>query len=238
MNIAAPITSPGTVTLTTLTAGRPINLGTETAGALSLTAAEINQVNASSLTSILSIGSSTSGPLTVSAPIAPAGGTTSTALFLQSGGNITQSPGATIMTKRLNTTTVGGVTTTTPTGLLNVVSTGGQVNLPEANDVGVFLGGSASGAGNNFIFGNVGPLKLQNISVSAFGLGAKILINSGFFTFLPSLSLSESGSGSPFDICAVAPEICSLRSFFDDNRFDPDKDKEKGADKNKNICGA
>jgi hypothetical protein len=158
-------------------------------------------------------------------------------LTLRSGGNITQSPSAPIVTKKLNTTTVAGVTTTTQTGSLSVISTGGQVNLPAANDVGVTLTGSSSGAANSFIFTNVGPLKLQNVGVSASGLGAKILINSGFFAFTPLVVASES-SGSPFDICALAPEICSLRNVFDDNRFDPDKDKDKGADKNKNICGA
>ena len=208
MNLGAPITSPGTVTLTPLTAGRPIELGTENAAALSLTAAEINQVNASSLTSSLTIGSSASGPLNVSAPIAPAGGTTSTSLTLRSGGAITQNPGATIVTKKLNGTTV--------TGSLNVSSTNGQVNLPEANDVGVSLSGNSSGIASDFVFNNVGPLKLQNLS-GVFATG-KILINAGFFEVPP-----ESG----FDESLQSSLIAALDRSTDFSAFDKDKEKDE-----------
>ena len=39
-------------------------------------------------------------------------------------------------------------------------------------------------------------------------------------------------------ICALAPETCSLQNFFNDDRYDPNKNKDKDAEKNKNICGA
>ncbi len=222
MNLAAPITSPGTVTLTTLTAGRPIELGTENPAALSLTAAEINQVNASSLTSSLIIGSSASGSLNVSAPIAPAGGTTSTSLTLRSGGAITQNPGATIVTKKQNGTTV--------TGSLNVSSTNGQVNLPEANDVGVSLSGNSSGIASDFVFNNVGPLKLQNL-FGVFATG-KILINAGFFEVPPESGFDESLQSS---LIAALDRSTDFTAFDKDKKEDEKKSDEKQISKGLNA---
>jgi hypothetical protein len=58
-------------------------------------------------------------------------------------------------------------------GSLSVFA-GGAINLPEANDVAVALSGQASGTAKDFVFNNVSPLKLQNVS-GVFATG-KLLI--------------------------------------------------------------
>ena len=44
------------------------------------------------------------------------------------------------------------------------VNAGGSINLPEGNDIAVSISGNASGTDNNFVFNNVTPLRLQNVS--------------------------------------------------------------------------
>jgi len=98
MNIAGAVNSGSAqTTLVPLTAGRSIDLGTETAGKLSLTDAESDRIDAN----VIQIGNAGSGDLTISAPISPAhlqapSGAFATApvfhsiLALQSGGSITE----------------------------------------------------------------------------------------------------------------------------------------------------
>jgi hypothetical protein len=203
MNLGAPVTGEGSVTLQPLTANRPIELGSENAAALSITAAEVNQVTASSLV----IGNTSAGPLTVTAPIAPTGVTN---LFLQSGGAITQSPGATIVTRKVVNDDVQGGLSVTARG----------VDLREANDVGTFLSGNAFGTKSDFFFNNVGPLKLQQVSVSFTG---KRRINAGLFEApIPT---------SEFDESLQNPMIAWLYRSTDFSAFDKDKDKKKDEEK-------
>ncbi|MCL4207254.1 MAG: autotransporter-associated beta strand repeat-containing protein [Pirellulaceae bacterium] len=72
------------MTLRNLTAARPINLGTETAGSLSLTDAELDRITAGTLR----IGDANSGTMTISSPITI---TTASTLALRSAGNIIKS---------------------------------------------------------------------------------------------------------------------------------------------------
>jgi uncharacterized protein YjdB len=76
-------------TLANSTAGRPIDLGTNTVGTVGLTQAELNEVTAG----VLTVGSATAGTLNISAPItAPAAWIT---LALVGGGNMSESgPGS------------------------------------------------------------------------------------------------------------------------------------------------
>jgi len=171
LNIAAPLVTTGSsVTLQPGTSGLPVNVGTETAGALSLTAVELALID----TDVLTIGNSSAGPLTVSAPFTSA---TLDQLRLISGGAIIQSPGAVI-------------TLSDPAGgALQLTSSSGGVSLIEANSVSGFLSGSASGSGSDFAFNNVLPMKLQNISVSA---ADKVLISGGIAGALPPMFLEVS----------------------------------------------
>ena len=81
MNIGAAVNATGIVTLQAVTAGRFINLGTEIAGQLSLTDAELDRVTAS----ILRIGSATASLINIAAPVSPAG---TSVLSLHSASNI------------------------------------------------------------------------------------------------------------------------------------------------------
>ena len=48
-------------------------------------------------------------------------------------------------------------------GSLSVFA-GGKIDLPELNDIAVSVSGSASGSDTDFVFNNISPLKLQNVS--------------------------------------------------------------------------
>lgn len=115
--------SNGQTTLKPVTAGRAIDLGTETAGKLSLTDAELDLITASTLT----IGSATSGTITVSAPISPAnyptlalvGNTT----FASTGGFASDVTNTTVFEKM----TVSGTVDIIAGATLSLASTGGYV---------------------------------------------------------------------------------------------------------------
>lgn len=85
--ISGGIGTTATVTLTTLTAGRGINLGTNAAGSLGLTGAELNLVSAGTLV----IGATTVGTLTVSSDLSRS---VSTNVQIVSGGDIIQNSAA------------------------------------------------------------------------------------------------------------------------------------------------
>jgi hypothetical protein len=98
--------------------------------------------------------------------------------------------------------------------------TGRGVFLPEANDVGSLLTGTAFGTGSDFVFNNVSPLKLQQISISVSG---KRRVNAGFFQALPELE---------FDPELQNQLLAGLDRSTDFSMFD--KDKEKDDDKKSN----
>src|SRR5581483_11697166 len=72
----------GSTTIAPLTANRPISLGTETGGQLSLTDAELDRITAGAI----NIGDANSGAITISAALDRAAGST-TAINLTTGGN-------------------------------------------------------------------------------------------------------------------------------------------------------
>jgi hypothetical protein len=133
--------TPGIVTLQPVSAGRVINLGTNGAGQLGLTDAELGQVTAS----ILRIGNAANtGGIQVTAPITTHPGYST--LSLITGGGITQSGGAGIAVTNLAIRTVGGLTQTGPA--LNNVST---------------LAAQVTGAGAPFNFFNSGSLSVGTV---------------------------------------------------------------------------
>jgi hypothetical protein len=159
--INAPVVTTGSsVSLQPRSADVPISIGTETPGAFSLSSSEISLID----TDQLSIGNTNAGDLVVNAPLTG----TFESLSLSSGGNVTQTPGSTITVRRVDPNDPSNVS-----GSLSVFARG-TINLPEANDVAVSLSGQASGTANDFVFNNVSPLKLQNVS-GVFATG-KLLI--------------------------------------------------------------
>src|SRR5690606_37897219 len=82
-------TATGIITIQNLSASRTINLGTDSAGSLSLTAAELNRLTAA----VVRVGSSSSGDMTLSAAIAPTG---TSVLHLISGAGLS-GPGSVVI---------------------------------------------------------------------------------------------------------------------------------------------
>jgi hypothetical protein len=159
------------VTLAPRSAGRPVSVGLETGGAFSVTQSELALIDTTQVT----LGSNSAGDLTVNAPI---DAINFESLVLRSGGDVTQTPGSTI--------TVRVVETTDPltyAGSLSVFS-GGAITLPEANDIAVSVSGSASGVATDFVFNNVSPLRLQNVT-GVFASG-RVLLRSATSTSSPA----------------------------------------------------
>lgn len=121
LNLAGTVNS-GTArtTLGNSTAGRAIDVGTNTPGEIGLTQAELNNVTAA----VLQIGTATAGPINISAAITnPAGWTT---LTLLNGGTITEAAAGSLTLPNLR------------------VASFGPVNLNNANDVDALAASSAA----------------------------------------------------------------------------------------------
>lgn len=116
----------GDLTIQTLTAGRPIALGSETAGSLSLTTTELNNLIHSGTTQI---GNTNSGAINISQNIVGIAGT----LSLKSGGGITNTASAGIQ--------VGAL----------AIEAGASVSLTGSNDVGQ-IAASLTGVGSAFVY--------------------------------------------------------------------------------------
>jgi filamentous hemagglutinin family protein len=174
--LAAPLKSGFAVILQPSSNGTAVSLGAESAGAFSVDTAELALIDASQLT----VGSSSGGDLVVNAPIGPFA---YDSLVLRSGGDVSQAPGATITVRKVDPNDPSNVT-----GSLAVIA-GGTINLPEANDIALSISGSASGSDNNFVFNNVTPLRLQNVS-GIFASG-KVLVRTA-----PPPPFSGSGSSA------------------------------------------
>ncbi|MCC6533052.1 MAG: filamentous hemagglutinin N-terminal domain-containing protein [Burkholderiales bacterium] len=154
--INAPlVTRNSTVTLQPRTANRPISLGSEVAGAFSIDANELARINTANLT----VGSTSAGALSVNAPITSS---TLQSLSLRSGGDITQQPTAPIVLTYVTVDPHSGFAQ--PAATLSVTSASGEINLPADNNVNSRVLGQAGGANKNFVFKNVSPLKIQNLS--------------------------------------------------------------------------
>ncbi len=139
MIIGATITAgTSTVTLRAATAGRQIDLGTETAGKLSLTDTELDFA----IAGLLRIGDATGGAITVTAPITPAGADT---LSLVSNSNILDSG-------------TGAIT------IANLALAGNGVNLDSAaNGIGTLAGRATGNFANAFNIVNTGTLTVGTV---------------------------------------------------------------------------
>src|SRR5262249_34322956 len=136
MNVQQAINAGSSfVLLQPFSAGRPINLGTKTAGQLSLTGAELNRVTAA----LLSIGNAAAGAITVSSAISPANAAT---LTLVSASSISGSGTVTVANFRL--------------------TSGGAITLTGANDV-TNLAANISGAGQPFAFTDVNGFTVGSV---------------------------------------------------------------------------
>lgn len=124
----------GSVALTTNSAGRAIDLGTDTAGQLGLTVAELSTITADRV----AIGDTNSGAIRVTAPQT----TNFNSLSLISGGSITQNSGAWLG------------------GGLSLRLQGSTVTLLEANPTGVIAGSTTSG---DFEYRSINGIQVSNV---------------------------------------------------------------------------
>ncbi|HEX2830690.1 MAG TPA: autotransporter-associated beta strand repeat-containing protein [Burkholderiales bacterium] len=133
MALAGGTISGTSVTLRPTTAGRQIDLGTNTAGTLGLTSAEIDTVTTGALTIGRSDGTA-AGNITLTDAIAPTG---TTSLVLRTGGSITQGAGKTISEATLGLVAGTGVTLTDAgndvTNLTGFVTAAGNFAFTDAN---------------------------------------------------------------------------------------------------------
>src|SRR5262249_14891877 len=120
----------GNVTLVPTTANRPVDLGTNTAGTLGLTSAEVTRVTANRLT----VSATGTGAITVSAAIAPSG---TSNLTLISGGAVSGAGMITVTNLRISST--------------------GAITLAGNNDVGTFAA-AVTGPGSGIIFADINSM--------------------------------------------------------------------------------
>ena len=202
--------SNGNVTLVTVTAGRPINLGTETSGSLSLTATEINQVN---LGNALNIGDSNSGTITLSAAITPSRAT----LNLATGASVlsTTSSGSDITVTNLNITAPTGIgSSANPLRMdasqlsTNSAGSNGDQYLSEANSVTV-LSGSSLSAGAGTIHLTSGEFRLSG------SMNATAVANAG--------TLAGSGiiNGNVTNTSIISPGVSGVGTITINGNFTP-----------------
>lgn len=154
LNIGATVQTRDAV-IRPLTAGRPINLGPETGGALSLTNTEIGFVN---VPISITIGADTAGPLTITDSITRNTGAT---LSLVSGGAITE---------------VGA-------GSLSVVllalKAGGDITLTNASNAWSFFGANATGPAGKINIRNDYGFDIANSNGIITDSNGSIVINAG-----------------------------------------------------------
>ena len=129
------VTAAGIVTIVTRTPGRAIDLGTNTAGRLAITDAELDRITAGTLR----IGSGASGPIDVSAVVSPGG---TGILHLTTGAGI------------------GGAGSLIETAL--ALEAVGPIALAGPNDVGT-LAAVVTGAGQPLAFRDTGDLEIGTV---------------------------------------------------------------------------
>ena len=145
VDLQGTITSTNTVSIAVAQAGRAIDLGTNTAGALGLTDAELDRITASTLL----IGDAASGAITVSSAI-----THGNNLTLTTATTITMNQALTLAT---NKSLVAGAENSIAINA-RVTTEGGDVLLEAGNDITLL---SASVAGNLTINGDIGTRNIR-----------------------------------------------------------------------------
>ena len=155
MAIAAAVNAgTGTITMAPLTANLPINLGTEVAGSLSLTDAELDFLTASTVR----VGSTASGDISVSAPVSPA--TTSTFELVTGGAVVDNTPTEQSDLIATNVTINAGTGIGTAANDIDVASALLTLTNTTSGDVNVFNTGAVTVTGASVVssFAAVGTI--------------------------------------------------------------------------------
>lgn len=161
----------GCVILQPLTAGTPIDLGTETAGSLSITNTEINQITAG----VIRVGSTSAGAITVSQPINL---TTSPNLALRSGAAIAEGAAGTLTVTNLgveagatatlnNANAVGQLAATAPGGFSFMNGAALTIGSVDVCDPALLAGVTTTNTAINITINGAGNLLTINTPVNA-----------------------------------------------------------------------
>jgi autotransporter-associated beta strand protein len=193
INAAASVSAAagGAIVVSPLSAGRAINLGSETVGLLCLTDAELDRMT----TGTLQIGDANSGPILVSAPVDRIAGST-TAIILTTGGNnsITYSSSGSLDAKNGNvsllinpggTGAISSASAATAISGANLSLTAGSGGIGTSaipfHFTAMNFNSTTGGNGNQFLASDSGPTTIDAIGLSA-GAGAIELDGSNTFT--------------------------------------------------------
>jgi autotransporter-associated beta strand protein len=161
ISAAATLVSATGVTLQPLSDGRPIDLGSETAGSLSLTDAELDAIAATVV-----VGNSSAGAVTFSAAIALAN---SNLLEVVTGSTIDDTGSSTVFSDTsLALSAALGVGTTSPlnVAVANLAAAGGSGGVDVANSGGLTIGTVGSVAGVSASGANVQVIASSPLTVN------------------------------------------------------------------------
>ena len=194
------------------TAGRAIELGSENAAAMSLTDAEIDLITAGSIR----IGETTSGNITVTQALAPAGSTT---LGLITGGTITSTGSGSIQVSNLALTAAGDIDLTVNANTVDKLSAsisgaGSSLAFKNTDDLAVdtadLLSGITTSNGNVSLHSTGGEIAVtQNINAGTaavtlqandFTLTGNIIAGSINLVLNTGVPIFLGGSGAGFDL--------------------------------------
>ena len=174
LNATSTLVSALAVTLAQQTSVRPIDLGSETGGSLSLTDAELGRITAPTL----NIGNSNSGAITISAGIVLTDAPVIATLNLVTGANVTETAAGTdLAVANLNITAPTGIGTTGG-GALDLLSTTLTTNSTGANGPQFLNGEGVVTVGSNDLNAGTGAITLYGIGrFNTVTGGADILSN-------------------------------------------------------------
>jgi hypothetical protein len=232
---AALETTSTSVNINTVGALRPVDLGTETAGALSLTQPEFDLITTGQF-GTLTIGVNNdltgTGLITISAPIKTSANVSR--LTLNTGSGVAETgTGALDLVKTFGATTEGRLT-------INSNDTaGGSVLLAGANNV-THLTATLTGANRQLVFNNTDTLKLQNVTISNNGTGSTTLVTAKCVitpVVAPPAGNERPPSELEREVNRLSREADKGTDFSNSRKKSDDQEEQKKDEKKKQACG-
>lgn len=211
---AATVEAPNAdVVLRPLSAGRPINLGTEAVGELSLSDAELDRIAAG----MLGVGSSDAGDISISAPISPAGADT---LHLMTRGKATQSDVLQVPRLAVQAGSLVNLNAGNQVGVVAIENQMGTLTFKGKDDytVGSIIGvDGIQGPGSVQVSSVAGVLGDGNLAISRPVLGSAVNLTVSGILAVESSGRVEAGSGATVligDRLDIAGPVVSASSSY------------------------
>ena len=218
-DITATFTA-GTITVQPSTATTPIDLGSETAGSLSLTDAELDEF--ADLT--LKIGSTVAGPITISATITPANITN---LVLLSDSAVSQAAGATVAVTNLGLMVTGDTMLGNANDVNSLVANnGGTILFRDVDDVSIEVinapgmtvtGITTSGDDVKLIVGDAAGENLAINQAINLGTGDLLLDVAGNVTQAAAVTITAAGLALMVDGTTTLDQANDVDTLAADN---------------------